>query len=57
MFKALEDVQDVGRCSRRWKMFKNVKLFTGFTTFNALTALNIFGRNGCHNPFASNSAE
>jgi len=44
MFKALEDVQGVGRCSRRWKMFKIAKMFTGFATLNALTALNIFQR-------------
>jgi len=31
-------------------MFKIVKMFTAFTTFNTLTALNIFQRIGCHEP-------
>jgi len=55
MFKALEDVQGVGRCSRRWKMFKAledvqgagrwsrrwkmVKIVKMFTGFAALNAL------------------
>src|SRR5258707_15874719 len=53
MVKAVEDGQGRRRWSRPLKM---VKMFTAFTTFNALTALTIFQRTRCQQPFASNRA-